>query len=167
MSMSLFEISDRYSGLLSNLMNFDEVSQEQLDEINKLEDSLENKTVSIAAFIKNLEAEKNAVDEAQKAMKERSTRLNKKIESLKDYLKANLINCGMKEITTSPYFKIAIKSNPPKVVMDTQHITLIPQEFLRIKTIEEPDKAKIKEHLQNGNTCAFAHLEMDVRLEIK
>jgi len=165
MSLSLYEISSKYQGLFSALSNGEEISEEQLKDINELEDSLENKAVSIASLIKNMEAEQKAIVDAQKEMWQREFRLSKKIDNLKGYLKSHLISCGVKEIKSSPYFQIKLKSCPEKVVINAE--SKVPDEFVRTKVTVEADKTKIKEHIKAGNPCDFAHLEMDVRLEIK
>jgi len=87
--------------------------------------------------------------------------------NLEEYLLVNMQRAGIQKIesTQAPFFRISLRKNPPKVVIDSEDE--LPWEFKREKTIIEADKALIKDALKQGLTVAGAHLEQTERVEIK
>jgi hypothetical protein len=86
---------------------------------------------------------------------------------LRDYLRDNMIRSGITKIeaTQAPFFRLAIRKNPPKVVIDNE--SLVPDEFVRTKIVTELAKNEIKYAIQAGRDVPGAHLEQTERLEIK
>lgn len=163
--MNLYSITKEYQQILDKIEIDEQINLDDIDRLGQLTDSIENKAINIAAYIKNLEAEKKAVEEARKNMTDREKRLDAKLEWLTDYLKHSLNACDIKEIKKSPYFAIKIKKCPPKVVIDNEEI--IPNEYLSEKVIKSIDRTMLKEHLSNGVIIEGARLQQDTRLEIK
>ena len=163
--MKLYEISTQYQDIFNNVDESGEISEEQLDLIGELSDDFRDKAIAIASFIKNLEAEKEAIDNAIKGMSDRKSRLSGKISSMGDYLHNNMQLVGLTEITGSPYFKIRIKACPVSVeVMDE---SLLPSEYLRERVSVSVDKIKIKDDINAGFEIPGASLVRKLKLEIK
>lgn len=164
--MNLFEISNDYQFLLSN--SFDpetgEVNEEMLSELDTTLVKVEDKSIAVASYIKNLDAEKKAIEEVKKSMGERERKLELRVEWLTNYLKSNMERCGINEIK-SPYFDIKIKKCPVSVdIFDENNV---PEDYKKHKQVISIDKTKIREELQMGVVIPGATLKQNTRLAIK
>jgi len=156
---SLYEISAEYQQAINNCNDFEE------DALDIMKDSFENKAIAVASYIKNISAERAMINEAIKQMKERADLLYRKEERLNDYLKLNMCNCGITEISSSPYFKIKIKKSPPSILVFDED--MVPIEYKRIKEVVTINKIKAKEDLLQGLFISGLTLEQNNHLEIK
>jgi hypothetical protein len=164
MSLRLYEIANEYQAAVNELDQNDDINQ-ALEKFSAIERSMEEKAIAVASFIKNLEAEKEAIEEAKKAMALREERIKKKMMSIQDYLQSNMERCGITEIKSSPYFAIKLKKCPPHV--DIYNEDMVPDEYRRIKTEVVIDKRKIQNDIRLGVCINGASLKQDVKLEIK
>lgn len=162
--MKLFEIATHYQSLMQEIMDCDELSREQLNAIESINDSLEDKAKAVGAFIKNMEADYKSINEAIDAMKKRSATLENKVECMKEYLKSNLERCNIKEVK-SPWFDIKIKLNPESVIVNDED--LIPNEYFKETLLRKLDKGLISQGLKNNIMIPGVMLERRTRLEIK
>lgn len=163
--MKLYEITNEVQSLLDNISEDGELSENIIENLDNLQQDFENKAVSVAAYIKNLEAEETMIAEAIKDMTIRKSRLTNKVQSLTDYLQFNLQKLSINEIKSSPYFKIRLKQCPPSI--DVFDENQIPPEFWREKIISSIDKIKLKEVLSEGVEVAGASIQRRIKLEIK
>jgi hypothetical protein len=166
MNTSLYQLSAEYQQISNKLLELD------LDEVT-IKDTLESvsgevteKAVSVAMFIRNLEASAEQIKLAEKAMSERRKALENKAEAIKQYLFNNMKACDISKIE-SPYFALTIKKNPPKLVITDAG--KLPSELYIYPEAPAPypDNARIKEVLKDGEILEGAHLQQDERLEIK
>lgn len=158
---NLYVLSNEYQRLL-DVPEYDSQSLAQLD---SLQDNIKQKAVAVAGFILNLQAEYEAVTQAQKSMYDRARRLQLKIDVLTDYLKENLIACKIDKITDSPHYVITIKTNPPSV-----HITdknRIPLAFFDIEQVQKLSLKRVQQAIKDGENVEGAKLVQKTRLEIK
>ncbi|HEX4372369.1 MAG TPA: siphovirus Gp157 family protein, partial [Puia sp.] len=72
----LYEIANDYLSIVKELIDVEEITVEQLKLLDQHQDSLEEKIINIGAFIKNLEAEHQAIENAIDSMVERSIRVS-------------------------------------------------------------------------------------------
>lgn len=159
--MNLYEISSRYQQAFFALAECDDLPAQVIDDtLEGIEGEIKEKAIAVASFFQNLEAEANAIYEAENRMRNRRSALEKKIASLKDYLKTNMEKTGITEITC-PQFSLKIKRNPPAVCVFDEGA--IPVEYKKEKTVITIDKAAIK---RDGG-CEGAIIESSTRLEIK
>lgn len=165
MKQSLYEITDKYKTALLYLEEEEEIDDSSLNLLRGLEGDIKEKAINVAAFLKNLEAQRNSIEDACEDMLKRKFRLEKNIGRLADYLKTNLEQSGIKEVTESPYFVIKIKTNPSSVVIDDAG--KIAEEYKRTQVITTIDKAMIKNAIQEGKHIEGAHITQTTRLEIK
>jgi hypothetical protein len=163
--MKLYEITNEVQSIFNNISEDGELLQEHLDNLDALQQEFEYKAVSVAAYIKNIEAEETMIAEAIKEMASRKSKLTNKIQSPSDYLQFNLQKLSINEIKTSPYFKIRLKTCPPSV--DVFDENLIPAEFWREKTTTSVDKIMLKEVLNEGVDVPGATIQRKIKLEIK
>lgn len=163
--MSLYQISNEYNEILSNLYDDDGVVNEtELARLEANELAMEKKAIAIASFIKNMDAERVAIDTAKKAMADREKIYKKRIDELEGYLLSNMERRGITNVKC-PYFEIKLKKCPPSV--DVSDASLLPAEYTRTKTEIFPDKIKMKEEMMMGVLIPGASLKTNLRLEIK
>jgi hypothetical protein len=136
------------------------------DTLESLDGQLEEKAVTIAQFTRNLDATAEAVREAGKAMLERAARIEKRAESIRNYLLFQLEFAGVSKIEC-PWFVVRVKRNPPAVVIDDEH-SLPPMYLTQPEPpAPRPDKVKIRDDLKAGLEVPGARLVQSDRLEIK
>lgn len=164
--MNLYKIANEYQEVLNKTFDEEtgEVNEAALALLDAVEKNIKEKGIAVASYIKNLEAEKNAIETAKKEMGERERRLANRLASLSDYLHSNMERCGINEIS-SPYFVIKLKKNP--VSVDDYDRDLIPDEYKRVVKEIKIDKLQIKKDLQAGVEIPGATLKQSTRLEIR
>lgn len=131
-----------------------------IDELDELNLAREQKIEGISLWIKNLEAEKEAVKHEKDNFADREKRLGKKIDSLKGYLTYALD--GQKFSTP----KVAVSFRKSESV----HITdeyLIPDEYKLFTVVKKPDKKTIKDALKNGKEIMGCELLEKNNINIK
>lgn len=165
MSLKLYEITNEFHNVFNQVGEDGELTQEMLDNLDSIKDDFEIKAVSVASYIKNLEAEEAAITRAIEDMRTRKERLTKQAQSLSDYLQYNLQKLSINEIKSCPYFKIRIKQCPPSV--DVFDEKAVPPEFWREKTTTSVDKVRLKEVLSEGVEVPGASIQRKLKLEIK
>lgn len=164
--MSLYEISSRYKGFLDFIeeneseLDFDSVN----DTLLSIEGEFDDKAINVAKFIRNLELDAEAIKYAERDMKERRERIEKKADKLREYLKNEMGAVGKTKIS-SPWFVIAIKNNPESTVITDQ--SLLPTKFIVEKVSYTHDKTAIKNAIKDGETIDGAMLVKSTRIDIK
>lgn len=158
---NLYTLSAEYQKILDK----DEYSLEDIQSLDELTISLEDKAIAIASYILNEQAQLNAISEAILNMKERSFKIENKIENLTEYIRLNLEKCHIEEVSKCPYFLIKIKTNPPSIFVEDE--SKIPTEYFKSKTTLSLDKVLIKKKLEEGIAITGASIIQRTRLEIK
>lgn len=83
--MNLYAINKEYEEILNDLYDEEgEVNQEALMRLEHNDMTMENKVIAVSSFIKNLDAEREAIDAAKKAMADREKRYKKKSVNYRD-----------------------------------------------------------------------------------
>lgn len=164
--MKLYEIANEYEQIIKGAIDEEtgEVDEAALRKLDEIQESAQEKGVAVASCIKNLMAEQEAVKAARVAMESREKRLEKEMERLKDYLKENMERCGIKEISC-PYFVVKVKKNPASV--DVKDESLLPEEYIKRKTVSAIDKIKIKEEIMLGVHVPGAELVQKTSVTIR
>ena len=163
--MKLYEITNEFQNIFNQVGEDGELTSQMLDSLDSLKEDFEQKAISVALYVKNIEAEEAAIGQAIDDMRIRKARLTKQAESLTDYLQLNLQKLSINEIKSSPYFKIRLKTCPPSV--DVFDEKAIPPEFWREKLTTSVDKIKLKEVLSEGIEVPGASIQRKIKLEIK
>lgn len=156
-----------YRNELETLADSGEIPPEQIaDTLNALEGDIQEKAVAVAMFSRNLEATAEAIREAAKAMLTRAERVQRRAESVQQYLLYNMQAAGITKIE-APQFVLAVRKNPPAVIVDDE--AQIPADFMvqPAPPPPRPDKTAIKRELQAGHAVPGAHLLQSERLEIR
>jgi Siphovirus Gp157 len=165
--MNLYKINSEYEQILNELYDDEgQVNQEALMRLDQNDMTMENKVIAVASYIKNLDAEREAIDAAKKAMAEREKAHKKKISDLQGYLLVNMERRGITKVTC-PYFEISLKKCPLSVDDDQLNMEVLPDEYKRTKTEVLPDKVKILQEMKVGVIIPGVGLKQDMRLQIK
>jgi hypothetical protein len=164
--LALYQLADMYVQDLQRLADLDLDEQTVADTLEGLAGDLEVKATNVAAFARNLEASAEAIKGAEAQMAARRKAIEKRAESLKSYLKANMERAGILKIE-SPQFCLSIKKNPPAVAVVAQEI--VPAEFFKALPPPPPvlDKKAVADALKGGQDVPGCRLEHGTRLEIK
>jgi hypothetical protein len=160
----LYEIATEYQVLLNDIINSEEVSEEQISELNNINGDMKLKATNIGSLIKNIETESEAIDNAIENMYQRSKRLKNKADKLREYLKFNMESCKLEKVS-SPYFDINIRFNPPSIVIKNENI--IPKEYWRENIVTSIDKLLIARELKSNKEIPGIVIERRTRLEIR
>lgn len=163
--MRLFEITENYLKVLEDISQKDELNQSDLEILNNIEGSIQEKSIAIASYAKNLDAEYLAIKDAADSMLARANKIKKDNDFLKLYLKNNLERSKITEINDSPYFKIKICKCPPST--NIYDADILPTKFISTKIVSSIDKGAILDLLKNGINVPGAELTQNTRLQIK
>jgi len=162
---ALYQIAAEYRAAADKIAEYGLDAQTISDTLEGLAGDVEEKAIAVASVIRNKESERDAVRAAVVGMVERAKALDASADRLREYLLNNLEACNIKRIAC-PLFAIAIKANPPRVMIDDA--SLLPPSLLTTPPPPppQPDKMAIKAALKDGPVPG-ARLENSTRLEIK
>lgn len=162
-TLKLYEISHNYLCALDALSELEDLPPEAIaDTLEALQGEFEDKALNIARYVRNLEAEASAIEEARKRMDARARSATQQARRLKDYLKGELERTGLK--IQAPDLALRLQNNPPSVVVDDE--ASIPAAFKQTQTVTKVLKAELGKALKAGESIEGAHLERSKRLVI-
>ena len=164
-NLKLYEISDQYQFLLSQLYNDDtgEINNVALEMLQEMKEPMENKCLNVVRVFKALDAEREAIEKERKNMAAREKSLKTQVDFLKNYLLINMEKCEIKKIEC-PQFVISLKKNPHAV--DAYDKSVIPDEYKKI-TIEYDIQRMKYDMLNNGVVIPGACLIQRNSVQIK
>ena len=161
---SLYQISGDYLSALDALTADDDLPPDAIaDTLEGIAGEWEDKALNVARYIRNLEAEAEAISAARKAMDEREKAAKAKANRLRAYLLAEIERTGLK--AKAPDLEIRTQKNPPSVVIEQEE--MIPCEFKKSVTTVTTDKSAIKLAIASGDSVPGARVEQSMRLVIK
>lgn len=165
-SLALYALADEYLAAAERLSDLDLDEQTIADTLEGLAGALEVKATNVAMFVRNLESSAVAIKQAEDHMAARRKAMESRAARIKDYLLTNMERTGISKIEC-PQFKIAVRENPPSVVIDM--LQSIPEDYLRQPAPPPavPDKALIAKAIKDGFDVPGAHLTRTKRIEIK
>ena len=157
--MTLFEID---KALADFEFEIDEETGEILNaaDLDELNLAREQKIENIGLYIKNLEAEKEAVKHEKDNFTDREKKLGKKIEGLKGYLTYAL---NGKKFSTA---RVAVSFRKSESVL-IKNENLIPDEYCEFTTTRKPNKKTIKDALKEGKELMGVELLEKNNIQIK
>lgn len=157
--MTLYEIEDAISRCQREVIDEEtgevttEVDTEMLEALRMAKDE---KVENILCWIKNLSAESSAIEKESKNLERRAKALSNKADSLKRYVAGFLHGEKWSGVRAAVTFR---KTESVEV----DDLTIIPKEYLRIKTTAEPDKKSIKDAITKlGETIPGAHIAQNI-----
>lgn len=163
---ALFELV-AYRHELEALADSGEIPPEQIaDTLAALEGDIQDKAIAVAQFSRNLEASAAAIRVAAKAMLTRADRIERRAESIQQYLLFQMQAAGFSKLE-SPWFTIAVRKNPPTVLVEDE--AAVPAEFKVVppSPVARPDKAAIARALKSGADVPGCRLVQSERLEVR
>lgn len=164
--MNLYEMKTEYLQVLDALVSDESLTTQVIeDTLLPYKDEVEAKIENVALYIKNLEAEQEAINKVEQELSIRSDRIANKIACLQQYLMDNMVSLDMKKVK-GKLLDVSVRENPYKVLINDENI--IPKEYITIRTIEQHniDKNKIKEDLLAGKTVDGAEVTRSKRIVI-
>ena len=120
---ALYTIADQYLQDVANLQDLELDPQTVADTLEGLQGDLETKATNVAMFVRNLESLVDQIKQAEATTATRRKAIEQRAEHVREYLLSKMQRTGISKIE-SPWFKIAIRNNPPSVVVD--HPSRIP-----------------------------------------
>ena len=164
--MKAYEIKNAMIDTLDIFLesNQDEMDKENYDDIMEyLREELKSKSSNIVRYIRNLELEnivaKTEIDRLEDIKKSRE----KKIASLKGYIKGILLELDKKKIETD-LGNLSLRKTTSVEIVD---LSKIPKEYLTVKEKVTPSKKLIGDSLKKNIAVSGAILKEDYSLQIK
>jgi hypothetical protein len=163
---ALYQLAELYRDAEQTLADTDLPENVIADTLEGLSGTLQIKSTNVAMVMRNMEATVEAIDKAIADMTHRKKVIQNRADNLRAYLKQCMETAGITKIEC-PHFVLAIKKNPPKVVIDDAES--VPADFMRIPELPAPeiDKKSIADALKSGIDVPGARLESGTRLDIK
>jgi hypothetical protein len=163
-SITLYELAADYRHALDALTAREDLPAEAIaDTLAGLQGALEDKALNVARYVRNLEAEAAAIDEARKRMEARAKSAANQAKRLKDYLRLELERTGL--TPKAPDLALALRKNPPSVRIDDE--ARLPADYLETVTTTRARKQALLEALKAGETIPGATLSQSTRLVIR
>ena len=173
--MTLYDIDARLVTLLDEHFDVEdgvlcESEEELAQKIDEVSLDLDTKIENIGCYIKNLEADVEALKKEESNLKARRLSAERKIEGLKRYLDGYLTACYPNEDDKAKW-----KFKTPKVVLGFRKSTTVEvpdldkldKRFIREKIERMADKMAIKDILKKGDKVDGAFLKQNINLNIK
>ena len=160
---NFYQITAGFPALMEN----EKITEEEKKKIeNELDILLQKKSTNIIGYFKNIELTTQALKTEEERYKSNRQALEKKLARFTEYLKECMERAGITKIET-PIGTLQIVKNPASVEVVNQD--QVPDEYLRVKTSIEVDKAKIKKTLkETGEVPDGVRIVTDnTRLDIK
>ena len=164
--LKLYEIEIHYLEALDLFTDPDtEIPAEVVaDTLEAIEGEFEVKAIRVAGFARQMEAEAEAIKDAEERMGKRRKSLESRAKWLRDYVKIGMEVMGQKKLS-SAWFVLSVAKTPAAV--DVFDEAAIPVEFKLTETITKIDKAAIKAALGSKKEVPGARLVNGTRLSIR
>jgi hypothetical protein len=162
---ALYELAAQYRSAADQLSDLDLPPEVVADTLESLSGELEEKAQSVAYMIRNLEVTADAIKAFEVAQAERRKAIERRAESLREYIKRSMEACGITKIE-GPGITLSFRKSSAVVIDEP---ALIPAEFMRQPEPPPPapDKKSIGDALKAGKEVAGAHVEHRQSLQIK
>ena len=163
---TLYELTNEFMMLLDMAEDPDTDPQVFADTMESLEGDLKDKADGYGRVIRQLENDSTSLKAEIARLKTRKDAVDKNVERMKENLKKAMILTSQRKIDTD-LFRFSIRKNPERVVLDTEDVLKLPEQYLRYKD-PEVDKTALKDDLKAGiDLEGLAHLESSESLIIK
>lgn len=164
--IALYQLAHEFAGAAERLSDLDLPDDVIADTLEGLQGALEVKAVNVAHFVRNLESTADSIKVAEVNMAARRRAMENRAARIKAYLQANMEVAGISKIEC-PHFKIALRDNPPSVVIDAE--SQIPADYMRQAEPPPPapDKKLIAKAIADGFEVPGCHVTRTKRIEIK
>ena len=165
----LYEIAEQFSDLfdryddLIDAEDTEDFEQAWFDTLEGIEGEFECKAESVAQYIKELNAESEAIKAEEKKLSARRKAKENAAIRMKEYLKNCMETMNLKKVETAKA-KISIRNNAPQLKIDNETEFIMALEAtgrhdLLKYSAPEIKKADIKNLIKSGETFTGARLE--------
>lgn len=163
MGVSLYELTGDLLTVINGGMVVNDVSGEIVFDADNLEDleiAYADKLEGCGCWVKNEQAEIEALRAEERKLAERRRVKENQVERLKEYMLKSMEATDTSKLETS---KVAISTRKStRLIVDDER--KIPLQYIKVK--QEIDKAAVKKALKSGDVEG-AHIEEAVNLQLK
>ena len=161
--IKLHEIPAALAGMLDLIQVDEETGEIEPATLESVQIASEEKIIATAMYIRRLDALNRATKETIQDLQERVRADGKRIEALKWLMTKAMDSLQYTEVK-SPEVTLRFRKSSSVEITDSESL---PKQFLRTKTVVEPDKAAIKNALKAGEKIQGAQLVESRNLQIK
>ena len=161
--IKLHEIPAALSGMLDLIQVDEETGEIEPATLESVQIASEEKIIATAMYIRRLDALNKATKETIQDLQERVSADSKRIEALKWLMTKAMDSLQYTEVK-SPEVTLRFRKSSSVEITDSESL---PKQFLRTKTVVEPDKTAIKNALKVGEKIQGAQLVESRNLQIK
>lgn len=129
------------------------------------QEDLAIKLENCCKYIKNQESDIAGLKEEKKRITARIKAKENAVERLKKLMQDALAASGNKKLPCGS-FTVAIQTNPPKLVLDTDDVYSIPEQFLKYAEPEVKSKEAL-DALKAGQSFTWCHFIQEESLRIR
>lgn len=160
-----FELAAQYRRLAELLAEQHDDPQLINDTLESISGPLDEQLENLAKMVRNVEAAADGVHRTMESLQQREAALRRSAERGRRLI-LDLMKAANREKATTALFALAIRKNPPAVVIDDQQV--LPEDFLihHPAPAPSPDKKAIASALKAGVPVPGVHIEQGLRLEI-
>ena len=158
--MTLFEIDKAIETFFEENIDPETGELLNIEQLDDLQMAREQKIENVGLYIKNLEAEADAVENQEKIFADRKKRIRKKIEGLKGFLGYALDGKPFKTDRVVMSFR---KSE--SVLIKDEY--LIPDDYCEFTVTRRPNKTNLKKALKDGKEIMGCELVEKQNIQIK
>lgn len=162
--MNLYEIKAEYLKALDECIDEETGEVVDLERLEAIGETYNEKIENIICYIKNLRAEAKAIKDEEEKLKARRTAKEKKADSLSGYLDSVLGGERFEGARGCVSYRASVET-----FVDVEQFknNFGWEDFVEIRTEYKPDKTKIKEALKRGETFEGAELVEKQNIQIK
>ena len=161
--IKLHEIPAALAGMLDLIQVDEETGEIEPATLESVQIASEEKIIATAMYIRRLDALNKATKETIQDLQERVRADSKRIEALKWLMTKAMDSLQYTEVK-SPEVTLRFRKSSSVEITDRESL---PEQFLRTKTVVEPDKTAIKNALKAGEKIQGAQLVESRNLQIK
>ena len=161
---ALYQIAAEYRAQLAQLSDLDLPPEVVRDTVESMQGEVEAKLRAVIAYSLELDIQAAGAADAAKRMQDRAKALQSRVDALREYALGAMQFTGIGEVSTDEFSAKLAKKPPSVFILEGAEL---PEEFMRVKTTREPDKAAIKAALLAGRDVVDSYLVGGYRLAIK
>lgn len=156
--MNIFDLSADYLQILG-MMDDPELDEQMLkDTMEGIEGALEDKFDNYVYIAKETQSDIKVLEDTINELKARKASKENNLKRLKEIMTMVMNTTGKVKFKTALH-SYWVQKNPESVVIDTEDVREIPEDYLTFKE-PEPNKTAIKEAIKDGmDFQGLAHIE--------
>lgn len=161
--MTLYELTHEYQEAFRTLSDNDVFDEDTIkDTLDGLKYKVEEKCLSVAAYIKNCQADADAMKDYEQHMNKKRKVMENKIASLKVYVQHHMETNECSDIKGTE-ISLRVCVGPEALVIDDEGLAI--DSFPLIKT--SVDKVALKKYCQDDPTVSVGYAHLDRRSYLK